>query len=167
MDEAIKSKKLSLGAFIGGLVTLVTLTGGVLAIKQYIDQNPVDINGMWVVEDWTENSSDSRYKNMKLTYTAVFVQNGNSFTGTGEKTGEQDAGESLRELVGTERTRISIKGSITGNSIHANVVEYGKERKSDGEFEWQFKNGTWVGTFSSMAADSSGSSTLKRQSSTR
>jgi len=163
MDLAAEGKKLSLGALIGGLVSLVTIVGGVLAIMQYYEQNPVDINGMWIIQNQTVKTSDPLYNNMKLTYTVVFVQNGNSFTGTGEKTGEQDAGRALRELIGKERTRINITGSVTRNSIHADFVDHGKDRDSDGAFDWELKNGVWAGTFSSLAADSSGSSTLKRQ----
>jgi hypothetical protein len=162
MDVAAESKKLSLGAFIGGLVSLVTIVGGVLAIMPYFEA-PADIHGTWVIETETEKTSLSRFQNMKLTYTVVFVQNGNTFKGTGEKTGEQDAGQPLRELIGTERTRMNITGTVTRNSVHADFVDHGKDRDSDGAFDWQLKNGAGVGTFSSMAADSSGSSTLKRQ----
>ncbi len=163
MDVAAESKKLSVGAFIGGLVTLVTLVGGVIAIKQYYDQLLPDINGTWIIETQTTKTSLSRFQNLKLTYTVVFVQNGNSFKGTGEKTVEQDAGGSAHELIGRERTRINITGSVGANSIHADFVDHGKDRDSDGALDWALKNGAWAGTFSSMAADSSGSSSLKRQ----
>jgi hypothetical protein len=163
MDVATEGRKLSLGAVIGGLVTLVTLVGGVLAIKQYVDQNPSDVNGTWIIETQIQKTSESHYQNMKLTYEVVLVQNGNTFKGTGEKTAEQDAGTVLRELIGKERTRINITGNISGSTIHADFVEHGKDRDSDGAFDWELKHGSGVGTFSSMAADSSGSSSLKRQ----
>jgi hypothetical protein len=161
MDVAAESKKLSWGAIMGGLATLVTVVGGVVAIIPYLNQ-PADINGMWILQTQTEKTSDSHFQNMKLTYEVAFVQNGNSFTGSGEKTVEQDEGKPPMEFIGTERTRIDFTGSITGKSIHANFVEHGKERKSDGLFDWTLKNGAGVGTFSSMAADSSGTSTLTR-----
>jgi hypothetical protein len=162
MDVFAESKKINVGALIGGLVTLVTLVGGVLAIKQYIDQNPSNVNGTWAMENVTENTSNSRYRNMKLTYRVVLVQNGNSFTGTGEKTGEQVEGKPVRELIGKERTPIEITGSVNGNSVHASFVDHGTERESDGAFDWTLKNGGWRGTFSASAADSSGSSVLQR-----
>jgi hypothetical protein len=162
MDVVAERKKLKLGALIGGLATLVTVGGGIVAIIQYIDQNPADINGMWTLGTQTEKTSDSRYQNLKLTYEVVFVQNGNSFTGSGEKTVEQDPGKAPIEFVGTERIHIDITGTIKGKSIHADFVEHGKDRDSDGAFDWKLQNGTGVGTFSSMAADSSGSSTLTR-----
>ncbi len=162
MDLAAEGKKLSWGALIGGLVSLVTIVGGVLAIMPLFTQ-PADINGTWIIGTQTEKTSLSSYQNMKLTYKVVFVQDGNSFKGTGEKTVEQEAGKSQRELIGKERTRVNVTGSVTRNSIHADFVDHGKDRDSDGAFDWELKNGVWAGTFSSLAADSSGSSTLKRQ----
>jgi hypothetical protein len=169
VDVIGESKKINVGALIGGLVTLVTLVGGVLAIMGYLAQDPPNINGTWVIENVTENTSNSRYKNMRLTYRVVLVQNVNSFTGTGEKTGEQVEGKSLRELIGKERTPIEITGNVSGNSIlsssliHASFVDHGTERESDGAFDWTLKNGAWRGTFSATAADSSGSSVLQKK----
>jgi hypothetical protein len=162
MDTLTEVRKLSLGAIIGGLATLATLVGGIVAIIQYVNQSPPDINGMWIIGTQTQKSSDSRYQNMKLTYEVVFVQNGNGFTGSGEKTVEQDQGKTPMKFVGTQRTHIDITGTITGKSIHVDFIEHGRDRNSDGAFNWKLENGAGVGTFSSMAADSSGSSTLTR-----
>ena len=151
-----------MGALAGALATLVTIVGGFLGIKQYYDQNPGDVSGQWVVENQTVKSTLTRYHNMKLTYSVFFVQNGNNLTGNGEKTVEQEDGKAPVQLVGKHRTRITINGSVSKDSIHANYVEDGTRRSSDGEFDWKHANGVWVGTFSSLAADSTGSSSLKR-----
>jgi hypothetical protein len=162
MEDASNSKILSWGGFVGALVTLVTLVGGALAIKQYYDQNPEDISGTWIIQTQLGKTEYQRYNNLKLTYTVIIVQNGSSFTGNGEKTSEQEPNRPPHELQGKARVPIEIAGSVSRNSIDAGVTEHGTERESHGEFHWERKNGSWAGTFSSTAADSGGESFLKR-----
>ena len=152
-----------MGALIGALVTVVTLVGGLLAIKQYYDQNPNDIQGSWTIETLTANTTDTNYQDMKLVYSVFFTQNGNSFTGVGEKTGEQVKGKPMVNLVGTQRTHIDITGTISNSKIHANFTDHGKIRNSVGQFDWTLRSNAGEGTFSSTAADSSGTSSLARK----
>jgi hypothetical protein len=162
MDETPDRKKLNWGTVIGGVVTIVTLVGGVLGIKQYYDQNPrYDISGTWIIETRTNKTTYAPFKNLVLTYTVQFTQSGGSFTGSGEKTTE-----SGHELGGQAHTPIVITGGLSGNSIKASFVETGTKRESHGEFHWKLaKDGSWVGTFNSTAANSEGSSVLRRPSS--
>jgi hypothetical protein len=162
MDEATAGKKKLWGALVGGLVTVVTLLVGVIAIIRYYDQNPSDINGTWTVETLTETTSLSRYKGLTLKYDVQFVQNGNLFKGTGEKTEEQEAGQLAHTLEEKARTPIEISGTVTRSAIHGEFIEHGTERESHGEFHWKLKDGSGEGTFFSTAANSTGSTSLKR-----
>jgi hypothetical protein len=162
MDEPSGGNKKLWGALVGGLVTVVTLVVGVIAIIGYYDQNPGDINGTWIVQTLTETTSLSRYKGMSLKYDVQFVQNGNIFKGTGEKTEEQEAGQPPHDLEEKARTPIEITGTVTRSAIDAAFKEQGTERESHGEFHWKLKDGSGEGTFFSTAANSTGSTSLKR-----
>src|SRR4029077_8582972 len=146
-----------------GLVTAVTLIGGVLAIKQYYDQNlGRDVSGTWIVETKTQRTSYSPYTNLALTYTVEFIQNGATITGHGEKTTE--AGH---EVEGKAHTAIVFDGPLSGDSIDAYFTEKGMLLESHGEFHWKLATDQrWEGTFISTAADSRGSSVLRRRAST-
>lgn len=151
--------KLSLGGMIGTAVTVVTLVGGIIAIKQYYDQTPShDLTGTWTVTDRIEQTSYSPFKNLELTYTVTITQNGPDFTGSGTKTME-----SGHPLIGKAHTPIEIKGKLNRDSILASFTEQGVERRTTGEFRWKLANdGSWVGTFFSDAANSKGTSLLSQ-----
>jgi hypothetical protein len=161
MDQA-PSRKLKWGALVGGLVTVVSLIGGLLGIKQYYAQNPsYDVSGTWIIETTTLQTSYTPYKNLALTYTVQFVQNGVSITGHGEKTTE-----SGHEVAAKAHTPILLTGTLAGDSIDAAFTEKGLDRESHGEFRWKLdKEQRWEGTFTSTAANSQGSSVLRRQTS--
>jgi hypothetical protein len=158
MDQA--RGKLKLGTIIGGLVTVVSLIGGLIAIKQYYDQTPkYEISGTWIVETTTQKTSYVKYKNLALTYTIEFVQNGVNISGHGEKTTE-----SGHEVEAKAHTPIVVTGTLVGDSIDASFTEKGLERESHGEFHWKFaKDQRWEGTFISTVADSQGGSVLRRR----
>ncbi len=155
MNEG-KERTLNWSAIVGALVTVITLVSGALAIKQYYLSNPRhDITGSWTIETHTVDTSYSHFKDMDLTYTVQFIQDGSNFRGTGEKTTENG-----REVMGKAHTPIKIIGTIKGDSIDASFTEDGTERESHGEFHWKLKDGAGAGTFMSTAANSSGSSSL-------
>jgi hypothetical protein len=157
-EVSANRKRFTWGGFLGGIVAIVTLVGGMLGIKQYYDQNPpYHITGTWIIENKIEQTSYSPFKNLQLTYTVQFTQNGPSLTGSGEKT--MEAGH---EIAGHAHTPIQITGNFAGDSIDASYAEDGVKRQSHGEFHWKLaKGGSWVGTFHSTAADSAGSSVLR------
>jgi hypothetical protein len=159
MEIATMDKKFSWGALVGTVVTLVTLIGGILAIVQYYQQNPIHVvTGKWTITDKTEQTSYSPYKNLQVTYTVTMTQSGNELTGSGTKTTE-----SGHPLTGKEHTPIEIKGEMDGGSIVASFTEQGADRQALGGFTWNLaSDGKWVGTFYSDAANSSGTSTLSR-----
>jgi len=158
MDLKTELKRFNWGACLGALVSIVTLVCGAFEILPRLDpDSPPDINGSWVIETKTTDTSYSRFKNLDLTYTVQLVQDGSNITGSGEKTTENG-----REVEGKAHTPIEIKGTIKGNSIDASFTEDGTERESHGEFHWKLKDGSGSGTFLSTAANSKGTSSLTR-----
>jgi hypothetical protein len=163
MGETSGGKNKLWGVLVGGFVTLAGLGASAVSIVQYYDQNPGNnINGTWTVQTVTETTSLSRYRGMKLKYEVQLVQNGNKFRGTGEKIEEQDADHLPHTLEGKGRTPIELSGTVTRSAIDAEFTEKGTERDSSGWFHWSLKNGSGEGTFSSTAANSTGSSSLSR-----
>jgi len=154
MDQATSRKRLSWGACVGALAAVVTLVCGAFEILPHVDPPP-DINGSWVIETRTVDTSYSAFRNLDLTYTVQFTQNGNNFKGSGEKTTENG-----HQVMGKAHTPITIMGTIKGNSIDASFTENGNERESHGEFHWTLRKGTGTGTFMSTAANSRGASVL-------
>jgi hypothetical protein len=155
MDHATSGKRLSWGACVSALATVVTLVCGAFEILPHLDPPP-DINGSWVIETRTVDTSYSAFRNLDLTYTVQFTQNGSNFRGSGEKTTQNG-----QLVMGKAHTPISITGAIKGNSIDASFTEDGTERESHGEFHWTLSKGSGTGTFVSTAAQSSGVSSLK------
>lgn len=156
MGEETNRKKLTWGACAGALVTAVTLVCGAFEIFPHLDPPP-NINGSWIIETKTTDTSYSAFKNLDLTYTVQFVQDGNSFKGSGEKTTENG-----REVEGKAHTPIRIMGTINGDSIDASFTEEGTVRESHGEFHWKLSKDSCVGTFLTTAANSKGTSSLSR-----
>jgi len=153
--------KLSWGGMIGTAATVVTLIGGIVAIKQYHDQTPShDLSGTWTITNKIDQTSYSAFMNLELTYTVTITQSGPDFTGSGTKTME-----SGQPVIGKAHTPIQIKGKLSKDSILASFIEQGTTRETTGEFRWKLaKDGSWVGTFFSDAANSKGTSVLRQMS---
>ena len=97
MDEAVKGNKFSWGAITGGLVTLITLVGGVIGIWTGVIpilQARNKIDGVWTLKTQTKITTYKKFEGMELTYTVNLNQDGTHITGKGEKVGEKMIGES-------------------------------------------------------------------------
>ncbi len=118
-----------------------------------------NLNGQWNVANVVEQTSFPAYQNLRLGYRVLISQTGNEFFAQGEKILENG-----KQLAVTARTAIHLKGSITGNTATATFTEEGAKRSSNGRIVWQIDQSgkRLVGTFSSDAADSSGSSVATR-----
>jgi hypothetical protein len=118
-----------------------------------------DLTGKWNVVNTVESTSYSAYKNMQIGFQVSINQNGNGFTGTGQKVSENG-----RSLPADSRTPINVKGSIDGDRVEATFSEEGQARRTNGRFVWRIdKAGGLTGTFSSSAARASGKSTAKKE----
>jgi hypothetical protein len=118
-----------------------------------------NINGQWNVVNVVEQTSFPAYQNLRLGYRVLISQTGNDFVAHGEKILENG-----KRLGVAARTAIHFTGSITGNMASATFTEEGAKRSSNGRIVWQIDESgkRLVGTFSSDAADSSGSSVATR-----
>jgi len=160
LSTTTEHKKSSWSKGIATLVTLVTIVSGVVAIKDYFDHRPkYDLSGRWTIENTVERTTYSPYLNTRTSFTVAFTQNGNEFTGVGEKTAI-----SGHAVTGHDHTPLKIHGTLEGGRIHATFTEQGIKRETSGVFDWAVSNQSsrWVGTFFSTAADTSGPSILRR-----
>jgi hypothetical protein len=118
-----------------------------------------NLNGQWNVVNVVEQTSFPAYQQLRLGYRVLISQTGRDFVAQGEKILENG-----KRLEVAARTAIHLTGTITGNTASATFTEEGSRRSSNGRIVWQIdQNGKrMVGTFSSDAADSSGSSVATR-----
>jgi hypothetical protein len=117
-----------------------------------------DLTGKWNVVNTVQKSSYRSFQDLKIGFDLSISQNGNSFTGKGQKVSENG-----RTLPANSRTPIEVKGSIDGNIIEATFSEEGALRKTNGRFVWRIdETGSLSGTFVSTAARTSGKSAAKR-----
>jgi Domain of unknown function (DUF4388) len=118
-----------------------------------------DLSGKWNVVNTVQKTSYQSFQDLKIGFDLSISQNGNSFTGRGQKVSENG-----RSLPADSRTPIEVKGSINGNRVEATFFEAGTMRKTNGRFVWQIdQSGGLNGTFVSTAANTSGRSAAKRE----
>lgn len=119
-----------------------------------------DLTGDWQVINTVQKTAYKSFDNMKVGFRLKIKQQGQEFTGKGEKFSENG-----QPLPASYRTPIHVTGSIDGNRVVATFVEDGRMRRSNGRFVWKLQNGgdQLAGTFVSTAANSSGRSALTKQ----
>jgi Domain of unknown function (DUF4388) len=118
-----------------------------------------DLTGKWTVVNTVEKTSYQSFKNLQIGFDLSINQNGNGFTGKGEKVSENG-----RSLPAGSRTPILVKGSIEGDRVEATFSEQGVTRKTNGRFVWRIdKAGALTGTFVSTAAAASGKSAARKE----
>ena len=155
------------------LSILSTVTSGVLLaaffffFREKIFPLP-DISGQWHLESITDKTTYNPYRNMRLKYTLYLTRNGVSLSGTSEKIYEKTESKKEKKYTGKGRVRGRIEGYLEKNyfskdKIHLHIVEDGRERQSTITYVLKLvSKDEFEGGFSSTAADSSGTATLKR-----
>lgn len=146
---------------VWAVVSTLAIVGGVMAIYNFWESHSAyDLTGRWMLTDTIKSTSYQPYQGLKLRYTLLLNQSGTSLTGTGEKEFENG-----HYLAPKDHTLIEIiNGTIDGTKVVATFMEKGKERQTEGTFQWTYKPNTRTlsGTFSSTAADESGLSVAQR-----
>lgn len=163
MSTPHQAKNLDWKRTVAVVVTLVATAAGVIAILDYYDKRSrYDLSGTWLIENTVEHSSYRPFQGGQIIFRVAFTQTGTNLTGVGEKWTEFG-----RQVSGRAHAPIRIQGKIDGTRIHATYTEQGVSRETSGDFDWKVSGdaGRWVGTFSSTAASSQGSSILKRYNS--
>lgn len=120
-----------------------------------------NLTGNWKVTNTVRQTSYEAYKNMEVAFNLSINQDGNAFTGKGEKVSENG-----QSLPAQGRTPIEVKGTIDGDKIEATFIETGTLRKTNGRFVWKINKGSGglTGTFNSTAARTSGRSAATKVS---
>lgn len=120
-----------------------------------------NLTGNWNVVNTVEQTSYQAYQNMKVGFNLSINQDGNEFTGRGQKISENG-----QNLPANGRTAIEVKGTIDGDKIVATFVENGTLRKTNGRFVWRIDKGSGglTGTFNSTAARTRGRSAATKVS---
>jgi len=160
VGEARKEKGSFLDTFIKKLSAAVALIGGLIGLIAII-WGPIhpQVAGHWTLENRIIKSTDSAYIGKTVTYDIVLTQSGTSLIGSGTRMAVSGG----PPLSTKARTHIEItSGSVTFTSIDATFQEQGTERLSTGSLHLQKMDGSWVGTFESDAASSSGPSSITR-----
>jgi hypothetical protein len=160
LSTATANKKSNWSKAGAALVAMVTIVSGAIVIKDYFDHRPTyNLSGRWTIENTVEHTTYSPYLQMRTTFTVAFTQNGNEFSGVGEK-----STISGNPVSGHDHTPLKIRGTLDGDRIHATFTEEGVKRETSGAFDWVVSNqgSRWVGTFYSTAAETSGPSVLRR-----
>lgn len=156
-----KEFKLGLGKLTAAIGGLITLVASVVTIQQYAESTTkYDINGEWTIETATQQTTYKAFEGLRETFKVNLTQNGTQFTGDGEKWSDQG-----QNLPTAAHTPLRISGTLDRSGrIHATFISQGALRQTSGGFDWQLsadgKNG--IGSFTSTAADSSGTSSLRR-----
>lgn len=153
-----------IGALLGRLFGSVALS----ATKSKIFQIP-DLNGSWVYEQVTTQSSYKPYLGMTLRYLVLLSINGNNVSGTAEKIWENSLTGGNREYVGKNRSAATITGSISSSlfgktKLVINLDENGHGRKYSTQHILEVVDSNSLsGRFSSTAANQIGTcSWIKR-----
>jgi hypothetical protein len=119
-----------------------------------------DLTGEWQVINTVQKTAYQSFDNMTVGFRLKINQQGQEFTGSGEKFSENG-----QKLPAANRTPIHVTGRIDGDKAVATFVEEGSTRRTNGRFVWKVQNGgdQLAGTFVSTAANSSGKSALTKQ----
>jgi serine/threonine protein kinase len=154
----------------GIIVSLVTIIAGIIGVIQYRQSRPgYDLTGEWKITNTIEATSYNPYQGLRLGYRVFLQQRGHDISGSGEKWWENE-----KEIPFRYHSPITVTGTIKDDKISLTVVEQGSRRQTTGTFTWVATtkdDRSWkmtrkadhlTGTFTSTAANSSGSSVGER-----
>ena len=121
--------------------------------------DPADLSGDWLVTNRVESTSYRAYQNLRIGYRLRLIQKRNRIVGEGQKWVENG-----HPLPRSRRTPIKVEGTLGGPWLELHFVESGARRSSAGAFVMLVVDErTLQGTFTSDAANSSGSAVATRE----
>jgi hypothetical protein len=146
-------------AAIAVLAALVVVTMFTLLMKLDRGQSLPNLGGKWYVENTIKSTTYNPYIGLKVGYVMYLTQNGKAISGNFEK--DKENGTLLKDKARTEGL---CHGTVNRNAVALTFSEKGQRRETIGEYSWMLQDdGSLVGTFSSTAADTRGSSVARRQ----
>ena len=118
-----------------------------------------ELTGWWRIVDHVESTSYAAFHRLEIEFRVRLRQEGAWVFGDGHKTHENG-----RALPPSQRTPIVLVGSVGDGLVTASIVESGRRRVTQGWFTWEVARDArrMVGSFTTSAAESSGSSTAER-----
>jgi membrane peptidoglycan carboxypeptidase len=123
------------------------------------DAGPRDLGGWWQVTHRVESSLVPEYDGLRLGFRVFLRQEGNRISGEGEKWTEDGD-----RLPPSQRSSISLTGTIEGTRVRVRFTEHGSRRTSSGTINWTIRDGgsSLTGQFVSDAAQARGPSVAQR-----
>jgi serine/threonine-protein kinase len=118
-----------------------------------------DVGGRWELTNEVESTNHPAFEGLKVGYRLRLRQDGARITGTGEKVSENGV-----LILPSQRTPITVTGTVEGSQVVLRFTEQGAERPSGGVFRWRLSpdGSSLEGRFSSDAAASQGTSVASR-----
>ena len=146
--------------------TIGTIVGGIILSLMFFTFNdfihkPPNISGQWYFVNETIDTSYSKFKNLKVYYKVMLIQQNNLISGHGEKIQDELNGN-VTEYSGKGKIQIQISGNLKHNFISKDklTIYYSEEggiRKSSTFHNLvRFSDEEMNGDFSSTIANSSG-----------
>jgi len=165
MDKSFFKKVLvgSTGTLIGGIILSVMF----FIFNDFIHKTP-NISGQWYFVNETIDTSYSKFKNLKVYYKVMLIQQNNLISGHGEKIQDELNGD-VTEYSGKGKIQIKISGNLKHNFISKDNLtiyysEEGATRKSSTFHNLiRFSDEKMNGDFSSTIANSSGKTLYARR----
>ena len=119
---------------VGALLTAVALHLAYMFFNDHIAPPP-DLFGQWRFTEVYDNTALSDFKDLKVTYEVLLLQEGEEISGTGEKVSDQGPNQDPMEYVGENRTNIEVTGAIVNNYLSGDMSllhhsESGRRRES-------------------------------------
>lgn len=163
MGDSVNTRKFSFGKVAGATSLLLGLLASIVGIAAAVIpwyKERHNINGTWTLKTLTDKSTETSFRSMELTYTVILTHDGTHVSGKGNKLGEKLGGGTYTPYEGKARTTIELDGSLDGDLLDVVITEDGLRRTTTGNLKLKRDGKSWVGTFYSDAATSSGTATL-------
>ncbi|MYD92951.1 MAG: hypothetical protein F4Y02_04515 [Chloroflexi bacterium] len=155
---------------VGAVVTTISLSLGYMVFNDYVAPPP-DLSGSWKFTVIYEDTARSEFKDLRVTYQVLLVQDGLGVSGHGEKVSDRGPGGDATDYAGARRTNIEMQGTVTRNYLSRDTLllhydEEGRRRDSATVHRLvQCGAGMLCGCFRSTIADTTGSVWWQRRGS--
>lgn len=115
-------------AYVGGTVlqafiTTLVLSAGYMVFNDFIAPVP-DLTGRWKFTIYYENTANTKFQGLAVTYQVLMIQDGFNLSGHGEKISERGPTQKALDYVGAQRTSIEVIGRITRRFFLGDVVVF-------------------------------------------
>lgn len=119
---------------VQAIVTTVVLGIGFTIFNDFVAPIP-DLTGKWKFTVVYEETADSKFQGLNVTYEMIWIQDGFKLSGHGEKLSDRGPTQNSVDYVGDQRIDIELTGRITRRYFSQDVLvlqykEFGLKRES-------------------------------------